>query len=90
MGPGIIPSSTRKGDPLTGSHEEGVLYGPFPDCFSVSGIQGQSGGPDTNKWDVPLCVCVCVCVCVHVCVYRQGASILTVLRRCVRGGSQVA
>lgn len=84
MGPVIIPSSTRKGDPLTGSHEEGVLYGPFPDCFSVSGIQGQSGEPGTNKWDMPLCVCACACV------YRQGASVLTVPRRCVRGGSQVA
>ena len=66
MGPVIIPSSTRKGDPLTGSHEEGVLYGPFLDCYSVSGTQGQSGEPGTDEWDVPRCVWVCVHVCVYI------------------------
>ena len=79
MGPVIIPPSSRKGDPLTGSHKEGVSYGPFPDCYSVSGTQGQSGEPGTDKRDMPLCVCVCVCLC----VYRQGASILAVPRCCV-------
>ena len=60
------PKRPGKGTPhlVPQGRENRVLYSLFPDCSSVSGTQGQSGGPGTDRWDMPLCVCVCVCVCV--------------------------
>lgn len=62
MGPVIIPPLLGR-DPLTGSHKEGVSYGPFPDCYSVLGLRVRVESLEGING-----TCLCVCVCVFVCL----------------------
>lgn len=53
-----MPQMTRKEDPHLGSRgrENKIFCSPLPVCYSVSGSQGQDGGPGPGRWDIPVCM----------------------------------